>query len=764
MATDDNAADLSLVVDSIKQASDRELKVLSEISAKLDSGMASGMVSSDASSDQPAIINKPKKVPNKHAKRRTNATAKQRPGEVTTQLATRATQSESDAATESGAVSQIERANIAPSAIANEVPSKPEKDKGTEKKAQPIIVNQKESGKATSAAPDSSPVRVEVNSSEVDVQGIQKAVKSGLSAFDNYWKDEKGRLRRANGTYASKEERSQYQKTAAEIAKERQDEKQSGVITKMIGAVKRFANREDPMEANGATDAAGAAAGGSWFYAAKELYNVGENVVSSASNAIDKSEKLKEKWTSVKSFSLRDRFSNSKREGSALPDASKVNHVAGSKGGPDSLLNRTKQASVQSEQSEILKEQTVEQKQSNEKIIDLLDEISSNSRSAGSDGGLMSGVSSISDLLGGRGRRGRGGRSRGRVGKSVSVAKKAPKGGRLKSVLSATGKKTAGVASTGMSMAGKAFRGVSTVAKGAGKLVPFLAPVLAAYDAFSGFTDTEKQKEVFDLKDGQEATTGQKAAMAAGNLLDMGGLVSGGAGLVGDALGALGFDKAKEALTFDSGSMAKSIYSFFGGGDKSKSQKQAEAINKTAKGSTQNVSLSAVPPVPTSSTSSASSLAGGSPAVIDNMPVAKVAAIGAGVAGAAGVASMASAPGSEFQSTRAISADPVMQSTNHVNRVQVNRSASSIMAEKSQQKFNEKTGPELVRLDKKSIDDITKGVKQANIDLTTTIVESSKSSAGTKQSGEPRAVSPQSGGIPNNFEDRSLQRQSADLE
>ncbi|HHC6465768.1 TPA: hypothetical protein ACQYC6_004116 [Vibrio parahaemolyticus] len=37
----------------------------------------------------------------------------------------------------------------------------------------------------------------------------------------------------------------------------------------------------------------------------------------------------------------------------------------------------------------------------------------------------------------------------------------------------------------------------------AGKAFPFLAPALMAYDAFSGFTDKDKQKETFNLKDGQ---------------------------------------------------------------------------------------------------------------------------------------------------------------------------------------------------------------------------------------------------------------------
>lgn len=134
---------------------------------------------------------------------------------------------------------------------------------------------------------------------------------------------------------------------------------------------------------------------------------------------------------------------------------------------------------------------------------------------------------------------------------------------RLPSVLSTSGDLASSVLSKGSSIAGTAASGASAALKGVGKFVPLLAPALMAYDAFSGFTDAEKQKEVFDLKEGQEATTGQKSSMALANVLDMGGLVSGGAGLIGSGLGMLGFSGAQEALTFDSGSMAKSIYSFF---------------------------------------------------------------------------------------------------------------------------------------------------------------------------------------------------------
>lgn len=999
MATEYTDTDLSLVVDSIKKASDRELRVLSEISNKLDSHVLNGTVIDGGTTSQ-APVKKQKRIPNNRARTRTKAS--DRPGEVTAQLVKKPVINDGDSSPQSSTESEVMRPSSSPSSIADSANDKPAAVEPEAKKPSPIIIEQGKAANSNGKASESPPVSVNVEQAEIDTSGIEKVVKSGFDAFDSYWKDEKGRLRRANGTYASKEERSQYQKTAEEIAKERQDEKHSSVITKMIGAVKSIANREESITGNDATDAAGAAAGGSWFYATKELYHLGENIFKSVDSTIDKAGEFKNKWTTAKSFSLREFFSNDKQtaeaftqpgsaahsvsgtvtaiekpsdtqssvkelrqkdthnastantasqdktagraksvsrtdarhaverssertekqsesksvresqsttvtektpfiqkfgesilkaqlgqtlgghassvifgksdQGKALipgelsrepgkqmlvdgngatsaksvpqsatpgkvesrsqstsvsesktdksntvttstatalstnsdkrTDKSKVGSTLGGiaatvllgkskegsaskvmqgKSQPESLLSKTKQASVQSEQAEILKEQSVEQKKSNEQIIDLLDEISTNSRSGGSEGGLLSSASSLSDMFGGRERRGRRGNrgrrgGRGRIGKmgaagrparSVSVGKPVPKAGGVKSVLSATGKKAAGVASTGMSMAGSAFRGVSTLAKGAGKLVPFLAPMLAAYDAYSGFTDTEKQKEVFNLKEGQEASTGQKMSMAAGSVLDLGGLVSGGAGLLGDTLGALGFDKAKEALTFDSGDIAKSIYSFFGGGsDKSSSAEKTAQTSSTQKevtkvvdnapiSSAQNANSSNQSVTGSVSSNTANSASSNyaahttvKPSVVDSMQVAKIAPLSAGATVAGDQTShYASSPSS-------------LQKTNHVNKVNINRSASSIMAEQEQRRFNQKTGPEVVRLDKKSVDDIAKGVKQANADLTTTIVES-KASPGR---GDVYAISPQSGGIPNNFEDRSLQRQSADLE
>lgn len=80
--------------------------------------------------------------------------------------------------------------------------------------------------------------------------------------------------------------------------------------------------------------------------------------------------------------------------------------------------------------------------------------------------------------------------------------------------------------------------GLGAVAlKGGASLLRVLGPaaalLMAGLDAKEGFDDKEMQAEAFGLKEGESATTGQKVAAAAANVLDMGGLVSGAAGLLG---------------------------------------------------------------------------------------------------------------------------------------------------------------------------------------------------------------------------------------
>ena len=242
-----------------------------------------------------------------------------------------------------------------------------------------------------------------------------------------------------------------------------------------------------------------------------------------------------------------------------------------------SLTSTAKEASFRAEQLEILKETSSAQESHSEALLDKLDDLESAVKSSGGDGG--GGLMDLAGDMFGRDKEDRKGR-RGRKG-----AKGARKGGRIRSVLSgasdvagSAASKGSSVMAKGTSMAGTAFKGLSKIGGVAAKAVPLLAPALMAYDAFSGFTDTERQRETFDLKEGEEATTGQKSSMALASVLDMGGLVSGGAGLIGSGLEALGIEGAQEAMSFTSGDMAKGIYSFFAGDDSE--SKSSESENK----------------------------------------------------------------------------------------------------------------------------------------------------------------------------------------
>lgn len=167
-------------------------------------------------------------------------------------------------------------------------------------------------------------------------------------------------------------------------------------------------------------------------------------------------------------------------------------------------------------------------------------------------------------------------KSRGKLGRAKDFLKSGRFFGGGAKVAGAIGAGAVGAGAVGAAAVGSATAapatkaaGKASLAAGGGlagtarlisKAIPLLAIASTAYDAYDGFTNKEKQQETFNLKSTQEANIGQKSAMAAGSVLDLGGLTSGAAGLLGDGLGALGFEGAKDALTFDSGDIAKAIY------------------------------------------------------------------------------------------------------------------------------------------------------------------------------------------------------------
>ncbi|MEZ8713424.1 hypothetical protein AB6D65_18605 [Vibrio alginolyticus] len=597
--------DLSLVVDAVKRASDKELTVLSEISRKLDgktlpTSQQKAVLAVDTKGIEKAVTKGvsnaslnastiPSVNPQKGLKQQSSGTPKpsatktKRTGEIELSFAP-SQPAETQAKPDAKAIEQSSSVSGVKS-IADTLKSE---DAREPVKQAPVVVNVE--------APESNSERLDTSILDDVPEKLEKAVSDALAEFGGYWEDANGKLRRSDGRYASKQEQSAY-KNAQQTALERQIEKQTdtekesqNVFAKVATSLKQLAInnvKEFLQEENDATDAAGAAAGGSFFYSAKELYHLGQDAKDALDEVTEKATSTKDKLKESKLGRLFTRGKQapeadsqavtaietvSHEQLSATKDSFETSHSTqitssdrpnrdGARGnmpvnlvGSDSSristaseIKSTKEQSYRANMLEVLHESSADRERQFDDVLDKLDDLISATKAVANDGqgGLL-------DLAGDMFERRRGRKADG-------------KRGRVKSVMSGIGSKASNVASKGVSMAGAAFKGMSKIGSVAGKAIPFLAPALMAYDAFSGFTDQDKQKETFNLKDGQEATTGQKSSMALANALDLGGLVSGGAGLLGSALGAFGFDGAKEALTFDSGDMAKGIYKLFGG-------------------------------------------------------------------------------------------------------------------------------------------------------------------------------------------------------
>ncbi|MCS0431284.1 hypothetical protein [Vibrio diabolicus] len=597
--------DLSLVVDAVKRASDKELTVLSEISRKLDgktlpTNQQKAVLAVDTKGIEKAVTKGvsnaslnastiPSTNPQKGLKQQSSGTPKpsatktKRTGEIELSFAP-SQSAETQAKPDAKAIEQSSSVSGVKS-IADTLKSE---DAREPVKQAPVVVNVE--------APESNSERLDTLILDDVTEKLEKVVSDALAEFEGYWEDANGKLRRSDGRYASKQEQSAY-KNAQQTALERQIEKQTdtekesqNVFAKVATSLNQLAInnvKEFLQEENDATDAAGAAAGGSFFYSAKELYHLEQDAKEALDNVTEKATSTKDKLkesklgrlftrgkqapeadsqavTAIETVSheqlsaTKDSFETShstqitpsdrpNRDGARGNDPVNLARGDSSRISKASELTSTKDQSYRANILEVLHESSADRERQFDDVLDKLDDLISATKAAGNDG-----QGGLFDLAGDMFER-RSGRKTG------------GKRGRFKSVMSGIGSKASSVASKGASMAGAAFKGMSKVGSVAGKAIPFLAPALMAYEAFSGFTDQDKQKETFNLKDGQEATTGQKSSMALANVLDLGGLVSGGAGLLGSALGAFGFDGAKEALTFDSGDMAKGIYKLFGG-------------------------------------------------------------------------------------------------------------------------------------------------------------------------------------------------------
>lgn len=803
------SVELSHVIDAVRKASDQELSILTDISNKLDPAIGSGPIKNgNAVADLKGIEKAVKK------------------GVESANTPSQAQKSESHRANN--------RNRVKPSVGArkNETILTNTRTEGVE----PALINEAEQvdtlrpapsvsqtleqmpGEDQSSAigPSNSEVKV-VTNHDLDIvpDTIEKAIKNGLAGFDGYWKDTAGRLRRKDGKYASKDESTAY--SAAEIAKQRETGKDNeaqkkGLFAQFTGTLKSFAKEQISPSNSNATEAAGAAAGGTLFYSAKEIHKLSQETKEAFSHAKDgfgktkvKLDDAKERLASTKiGRALGVNPAESVVDASDSKSLSTVNEQAKSKGERSSKdqsrtnkssdlaeqvsratstsssemiaersLNETssssksersetdstqnkavetsriksvtsaKNESYKSEHLETLREGTEADVQHAKDITDRLDDVvDAIKTTSGEGGGLMDLAGNMFD---GKGRKNKKGK-RGRAGKGGRA-------GKVRSVLSGGQANVKGIANKGVSMASGAFKGLSKLGGLAGKAIPLLAPIMATYDAVSGYNDKAKQKEIFNLKEGEEASVGQKSATALGSVLDVGGLVSGGAGLIGSFLGSMGFDGAQEAMTFDSGDIAKRVYTLFGGNDE-------QVANEIATSDSANPNMSSIerrkhdqlrqkeveslaqngdfknarfisPELKVSMDKSNESIETQKEEDVYKQVLldAQKGSVGSAVEMSASLASAESL-------------------------VRANERVSEIKAAKADQEFRRGQAPSTVKIDDESIKQLQLTTKK---DIQPVVPIKHAEVAATP-------VKPVGSAIPNNFSDRSLQRQSADLE
>lgn len=123
-----------------------------------------------------------------------------------------------------------------------------------------------------------------------------------------------------------------------------------------------------------------------------------------------------------------------------------------------------------------------------------------------------------------------------------------------------TATKTATEAGEAATKKGALSVGSKLGAKTALKAIPLIGTAIGVgLDAYEGATDEEGQREAFKVEEGKQVSTQQKSAFTMANVINMGGLVSGAAGLLASGASAVGMDKVADALTFDTASIAKGL-------------------------------------------------------------------------------------------------------------------------------------------------------------------------------------------------------------
>lgn len=398
-----------------------------------------------------------------------------------------------------------------------------------------------------------------------------------------------GRVRRPDGKFASKVEARRFNGDQGGDSDSAPGEKyQHNLPALMVRAVGTLMKLTGKSGAAGgqAGDVAGVAAGGSMFIAIKEMATI----------ASDTKEALKERGlTGVGGIApyLKSQFGQMASRNPQAGGDKRRQPKAFAQGEQAKSAIASQQDKQTAQGKAVAERQSKQSETQHDELLKKLDEVADELKPKG-PGMLDSALDLAGDMFGrkkgGRGRRSKGGarrlsggdferRTRGAARTRPAPRTRAPEAPRgpgklarvrasmgrgleaMPSISSAAGRTGGAMAKRGAAMGGAA---IGRMAGMGAKAIPFVGQAIAlgmaAYDGYDGYNDKEGQAKAFNLKDGEESTTGQKSAMAAAKVLDLGGLTSGAAGLLGSAAGAMGFNKLQEALTFDPDDMARAIY------------------------------------------------------------------------------------------------------------------------------------------------------------------------------------------------------------
>lgn len=389
--------------------------------------------------------------------------------------------------------------------------------------------------------------------------GISNFSPDDLSQFK---KGSDGKLRHSSGRFASKAERKKFEaastgsKTNNEDA--RADEKQQtsllSSVSKSVAKIAAFSAIGSLASPNSsAGTVAGVAMGGSYFLAAQEMMQMmadvkerfAENDINSFADlkaaAKNKVVGAKEKVSGAGSAMVEMVRGTPMIAATATKQASKKASEA--KSGLSVIKTRitepllalkTKLKPLPSktdyESLSVLKARNAGAEQEHVETIralgEIKDAIDMKLTNAGGGRGLLG---DVFDAFGDRDKRGRRkgkGRTRGRTGRP-SMAR----GGKFSRMPAGAGAffgEAGTMAKPGLSAGGGMLKaGGSALRMGGAALSKLALPLtvaMAAFDGVSGYLDHDAQAKAFGLKEGQEATFGQKMSMATGNILSFGGL------------------------------------------------------------------------------------------------------------------------------------------------------------------------------------------------------------------------------------------------